>query len=352
MRNIGIGVCCIFILLFIATNVINPSIALPKSRTISGSRPPGKHFTKVKVPFRYRLPPAQGHQFKGQDIVVDLFAEKFAQGMAVYAEIYFNPSAQDKNFTVKKFSFDGRDILLSKRPWGYRALFGINPETPVGMNKIQIAYSVGGSDRAETFGLTIARTDYQFSVTPLDLGKYSDVDYRPTPEELEFINRCTAKKNKVFSMTGTDRLGESFSHPRNRHFITSPFWSKRLIMKYRIMNGNKTRLGDQLNIHKGIDLRGKSGNPVYSMADGTVVIAERMYYEGNFIVIDHGNKIFSYYMHLNELKVKEGAQVSAGDLIGRVGSTGLSTAAHLHVSVLLQDIYVDPLSLLVLPVRN
>ena len=350
MRNISI--CCIFILLFILSNFINPSIVLPRSRTVSESRPPAKHFTKVKVPFGYRLPPAQGHQFRGQDIVVDLFAAKFAQGMTVYAEIYQNPSAQDKNFTAKQFSFEGRDVLLSKRSWGYRALFGIDPETPTGMKKIQIAYSIGGGDRAETFALTISRTDYQFSVKPLDLGKYSDVDYRPTPEEIEFINRCSAKKNKVFGMTGTDRLSASFSHPRNRHFITSPFWSKRLIMKYRIMNGKKIRLGDQLNIHKGIDLRGKSGDPVYSMADGTVVIAERMYYEGNFIVIDHGNKIFSYYMHLNELKVKEGDRVSAGDLIGKVGSTGLSTAAHLHVSLLLQEIYVDPLSLMVLPVRN
>jgi hypothetical protein len=86
--------------------------------------------------------------------------------MTVYAEIYQNPSAQDKNFTVKQLFFEGRDVLLSKRLWGYRALFGIDPEMPAGMKKIQITYSIGGSDRAETFALTISRTDYQFSVKP------------------------------------------------------------------------------------------------------------------------------------------------------------------------------------------
>jgi murein DD-endopeptidase len=331
---------------------VDPAIVLSKSKTVSESRPPAKNFTKVKVPFGYRLPPAHGHQFKSQEFTLDLFAAKFAQGMAVYAEIYRNPSAEDKNFVVKRFSFDGNDVLPSKREWGYRALFGINPEKPAGMKKIEIAYSIGGKDRTETFELNIVKSDYQLSVKALDLGKYSDVDYRPSPEEAEFISRCAAKKNKVFKATGADLLAASFSHPRNRHFVTSPFWSKRQVMMYRIVNGKKNMLGDRLNIHKGIDLRGKSGDPVYSMADGMVVIAEPMYYEGNFIVIDHGNRIFSYYMHLKELTVKEGARVNAGDLIGRVGSTGLSTAAHLHVSVMLEDVYVDPISLMVLPVRN
>jgi hypothetical protein len=331
---------------------VDPPIVLSKSKVNSESRPPARNFTDVKAPFGYRIPPARGHQFRGQEFILDLFAAKFAQGMAVYAEIYRNPALEEKNFEVKRFSFDGGDVLLSKRAWGYRALFAINPETPPGMKKIDITYSIGGRDRTENHALNISRTDYQLTVKAMDLGKYSDVDYRPGPEEVEFINRCTAKKNRVFKTTGADLLGASFSHPRNRHFVTSTFWSKRHVMKYRIVNGKKVRLGDQLNIHKGIDLRGKSGDPVYSMADGMVVIAEPMYYEGNFIVIDHGNRIFSYYMHLNELKVKEGDRVSAGDLIGRVGSTGISTAPHLHVSLLVQDVYVDPLSLLALPVRN
>ncbi len=352
MKKIDGAVCRILALLCVVWYCVDPPMVQSKSKTISESKPPAKNFTKVKVPFGYRLPPAQGHQFKSQEFNLDLFAAKFAQGMAVYAEIYLRPQAEDKNFEVKRFSFDGSDVLLSKRTWGYRALFAINPETPPGMKKIEIAYSLSGRDRTETFSLNVSRTDYQLSVTALDLGKYSDVDYRPSPEETEFINRCTAKKSKVFKITGADSLGASFSHPRSRHVVTSTFWSKRQIMKYRIVNGKKIRLGDQMNIHKGLDLRGKSGDPVYSMADGVIVIAEPMYYEGNFIVIDHGNRIFSYYMHLKELKVKEGDRIRAGDLIGRVGSTGLSTAPHLHVSLMLQDVYVDPLSLMVLPVRN
>jgi murein DD-endopeptidase len=324
-----------------------------RSRTDREPFPPAKHFAEVRLPRGYRLPAAQYRQFREGEIAIDLFAGRFAQGMTVYAEVYMDPSAQDKQFEVRKMYFDGREVVLSKRNWGYRALFGIDPETPPGTKSLQIIYAAGGESRAKDFVLSIERTDYLFPRGALDLGRYSDVDYRPTAEEIAFINTCAAKKKMVFGRTGPDQLGPSLSHPRDSHYITSAFWSKRLIMQYRKKkNGKKIRHKDKLNIHKGIDLRGTSGEPVYSMAAGRVVIAEPMYYEGNFVVIDHGNRIFSYFMHLSSFSVKEGDLVKAGQRVGSVGSTGLSTAAHLHVSFVIQDVNVDPLSVLMLPVRD
>jgi murein DD-endopeptidase len=65
-----------------------------------------------------------------------------------------------------------------------------------------------------------------------------------------------------------------------------------------------------------------------SIADGSVVLAEKMYYEGNFRVIDHGNKVFSHYMHYDTIFVKNGQFVKGGDKIGTVGCTGVSTGPH------------------------
>ena len=328
-------------------------MSLGRSRTDQESTPPARHFAEVKLPPGYRPPAAQRRQFRDGDIHLDLFAERFAQGMTVYAEIYQDPPHKESAFTVRKMYFDGREIILSKRNWGCRALFGIHPETVPGKRSLQVLYSAGGESRSKDFTVDVARTDYQYPPGALDLGRYSDVDYRPTAEELAFIQKCSAKKNLVFGRTGPDLLGESLSHPRDSHRVTSSFWSKRNIMQYRkTRKGKKIRFKDKVNVHKGIDLRGKSGEPVFSMADGKVVIAEPMYYEGNFVVIDHGNRIFSYFMHLSSFAVKEGEMVKAGQKIGSVGSTGLSTAAHLHVSLMIQDVNVDPLSVLMLPLRN
>ncbi len=323
-----------------------------RSKTEPGSRPPAKYFAAVKLPRGYRPSPAHCIQLKGKNINIDLYAARFAQGTAVYAELYRDPAEQGNKLEVEKLYFDGRDVLLSKRQWGYRALFGIHPETTPGKRSLQVAYSIDGHPVTDAFAVQVSRTEYRFPPGALDLGKYSDVDYQPTPEEIAFINRCAAKKSMVFKKVGPDLIGDSFSHPRNAHHITSSFWAKRLIMQYRKKNGKKIRLKNKLNVHRGIDLRGKTGEPVFSIGDGTVAIAEAMYYEGNFVVIDHGNRIFSYFMHLNSFSVKEGDVVKAGQSVGTVGSTGLSTAAHLHVSLVMQDINIDPLSVLMLPVRR
>jgi murein DD-endopeptidase MepM/ murein hydrolase activator NlpD len=117
-------------------------------------------------------------------------------------------------------------------------------------------------------------------------------------------------------------------------------------------NGKKVRGKNRIRVHRGLDLRGVKGTPVYALADGEVVLAEELFYEGNFVLVDHGNRIFSYYMHLDSLDVKKGDRVKAGQLLARVGSTGVSTASHLHVSFIIRGIQVDPLSILPLPFRD
>jgi murein DD-endopeptidase MepM/ murein hydrolase activator NlpD len=105
------------------------------------------------------------------------------------------------------------------------------------------------------------------------------------------------------------------------------------------MNGHKR------SVHGGIDFRGAEGTPVRSINSGTVVIADNEFFGGNTVVIDHGEGIFSVYMHLKEIFVKEGQFVNKSYIIGHVGSTGRATGPHLHISVKYGGMTVNPLSL-------
>jgi murein DD-endopeptidase MepM/ murein hydrolase activator NlpD len=82
------------------------------------------------------------------------------------------------------------------------------------------------------------------------------------------------------------------------------------------------------------------------MNDGTVLLARLLYFEGNFVVLDHGQGLLTLYLHLSEFKVKEGDQVKRGQIIGLSGGTGRATGPHLHVAVRWQGTYLDPASLI------
>lgn len=98
--------------------------------------------------------------------------------------------------------------------------------------------------------------------------------------------------------------------------------------------------------HFGIDIVAPKGTPVKSMADGKVTLAQKnMYYEGGLVFIDHGLDIISAYLHLSQISVKRGDRVRAGDIIGRVGSAGRSTGAHLDWRVYWRDKHIDPVLL-------
>ncbi len=107
----------------------------------------------------------------------------------------------------------------------------------------------------------------------------------------------------------------------------------------RSYNGGKPGLCG----HEGQDFGVPGGTPVYAPAAGAVVIAQPLQVRGNVVFIDHGRGVFSAFYHLSEIVAKEGEQVQPGDLIGKVGTTGFSTGNHLHWSMWVNGIYVDPI---------
>ncbi|MBR3645343.1 MAG: peptidoglycan DD-metalloendopeptidase family protein [Lachnospiraceae bacterium] len=94
--------------------------------------------------------------------------------------------------------------------------------------------------------------------------------------------------------------------------------------------------------HSGIDLPAPSGTPIVAAGSGQVAWANYSATAGNWIGIDHGNGLYTVYMHMSALLVSPGQNVSQGQTIGLVGTTGSSTGNHLHFSVRLNGAYVNP----------
>jgi murein DD-endopeptidase MepM/ murein hydrolase activator NlpD len=104
--------------------------------------------------------------------------------------------------------------------------------------------------------------------------------------------------------------------------------------------------------HQGIDISTGLGQPVLATADGIVESASYSGDFGNLIVVKHDFGLSTRYGHLSRFKVKTGAPVKRGDIIGYVGSTGKSTGAHLHYEILANDKLLNPLQLLTRPAQR
>jgi murein DD-endopeptidase MepM/ murein hydrolase activator NlpD len=104
--------------------------------------------------------------------------------------------------------------------------------------------------------------------------------------------------------------------------------------------------------HTGIDIAAGHGRPVRATADGVVITARPMGNYGKLVVLDHHFGISTRYGHLSRFAVHEGEQISKGDIIGYVGSTGRSTSPHLHYELLLNGRQANPLRFLGRPVSG
>lgn len=94
--------------------------------------------------------------------------------------------------------------------------------------------------------------------------------------------------------------------------------------------------------HKGMDLKAKAGTPVLASAAGQVTLAHNLHAHGRTVLINHGQGVTTIYLHMKSISVKQGEKVVKGQEIGRVGSSGISTAPHVHWEVCVHGVPVDP----------
>jgi hypothetical protein len=95
--------------------------------------------------------------------------------------------------------------------------------------------------------------------------------------------------------------------------------------------------------HSGVDIAAPEGQLVYAANDGVVRLAEPLPLSGMAVIVDHGMGVLTMYFHMSAIEVVAGQHVRTGDVVGRVGSTGLATGPHLHWGLRVNGVYVDPL---------
>ena len=216
------------------------------------------------------------------------------------------------------------------------ALAGVSIETAPGTYPLELTGETApgkpsGAKISFTRKFSVARAKYpQIKVELTVEKKFTE----PSPEqEAQIAEGVKVKQDYLSRVTPTREWDGTFSAPADAA-ISDVFGSQ------RIFNGKAQRP------HYGLDFRVPTGTPVAAMNAGTVLLARFLYFEGNCVVIDHGQGLLTLYFHLSEFKVKEGDQVRRGQEIGLSGGTGRATGPHLHVAVRWQGTYLDPATLM------
>ena len=169
--------------------------------------------------------------------------------------------------------------------------------------------------------------DKQWTFNDITLtGQAAQIDQQAIADERAMLFELWLPASPDLLYTGP------FAEPVNGYLYHSSFYGAR-----RSYNG-----GPYSTYHEGLDFAAYRGSEVFSPATGQVVLAEQLYVRGGAVIIDHGLGIYSGYYHLDEVLVTPGSWVESGALLGRVGSTGLSTGPHLHWDLLLNGVWVDP----------
>ncbi len=206
------------------------------------------------------------------------------------------------------------------------AMLGIDAMEEPGLKQMHVS----GSSEGETFVLSqpiIVRAGI-FSSEVVE-----GVDPSTLEAENQSLDTQTVKSLKQTSNTRS--WGTMMSYPVDEPCFVSGFGSRRTYNN-----------GTFSNYHTGVDFGVCTANNIniYAAADGTVLFAGLLPIHGNFTVIDHGWGVYTSYSHQSQLLVSTGQTVKRGDTIGLIGNTGRSVGPHLHWEVIVNSVYVNPVT--------
>jgi murein DD-endopeptidase MepM/ murein hydrolase activator NlpD len=207
-------------------------------------------------------------------------------------------------------------------------VFGFDRDTK-GKSKLKVRFK---NKKIETFEYVFEPREYEEQKLIL-AKKYVN----PPNRELKRIKKedllMKSARSKVGKMTSALYMS-GFVYPIDSVDIRSVFGSQ------RILNGKKA------NIHNGLDFSAEVGDSIRAISDGLVRIAgKNFYYNGNFILLDHGQGLTSVYLHMSKIIAQDNQEIKKGEVIGLAGSTGRATGPHLHLGVQWYKKRIDPMSL-------
>jgi len=184
----------------------------------------------------------------------------------------------------------------------------------------------------------VSKSEFQLEVKPRDFPKKEltvDQKYVTPPKQVQERIKREA-----------DLLAEIYRFSSSAWLASGPFV---LPCEGKLFpNFGQQRIYNRVprSVHSGVDIAVPIGHPIRATNSGRVVLASDLYFSGKTVIIDHGLGLFSTYCHLSRILVRRGDRVKTGQVIGKAGSTGLSTGPHLHWAVKVYEARIDPLSLL------
>jgi len=234
-------------------------------------------------------------------------------------------------------SLTGRPLVFFPYADGYAALIGIDLEARPGKTPWRLGFVDGtGAPRKAAGAITVKAR--KFPVQRLSLPR-SMVDLSPDDERR--ANAEAARLRTLFDTIGPERLWRGrFTKPVASDAKAEGFGSRRIIN------------GKPRSPHSGADFSAPAGTSVVASGRGRVALVVEFFFGGRLVALDHGEGLYTLYMHLERADVAEGALVERGSIIGAVGSTGRATGPHLHWAAQLRRARIDPDALLKVPVRD
>jgi murein DD-endopeptidase MepM/ murein hydrolase activator NlpD len=233
-------------------------------------------------------------------------------------------------------SVAGRPLFFFPYADGYAALIGFDLAAKPGKVPWRIGFVDGGAPRKAAGAITVKAR--RFPVQRLRLPR-SMVELAPADERRAEAE--AARLRTLFDTISPERLWRGrFTRPVGTDRKAEGFGSRRIIN------------GKPRSPHSGADFSAPAGMPVVASNAGRVALVVDFFFGGRLVALDHGEGLYTLYMHLERVDVVEGALVERGAIIGAVGSTGRATGPHLHWAAQLRRARIDPAALLTLPVRD
>lgn len=219
-------------------------------------------------------------------------------------------------------SFDNKPLLVMNKDDRWQAVVGVPLDTPPGA----LSISVGGRDVA------VDVVEHSYPEQRLTVKNKSYVS--PDQEQLDRIGRerkiiDAALGRFRISTTDSIELAAPVDGPRSSSFGLRRFFNEQPRAP-----------------HKGMDIAAPRGTSILAPRGGVISATGEYFFNGNTVIVDHGQGFVTMYCHLSNIAVEEGQSVAAGEVIGAVGATGRVTGPHLHFGTYLNGTAVDPAILL------